>query len=279
MEKKLARSVEEIIYRHPTLNEDDCIIFYIMTPIRNDEDVEEMFWCHMMFGQLPTIELYVRLLDNPETFPTQETQSHWYGMSQTSDDEPTQNNLPFIPNEEVGEASDDDIQEVRMQDIFRDSDDKDNEDIVVASMQLIRAQPISLYNPPAHMQNIGFEQDDTTFVFGSAIPNHIGEEIEISMETSLRKRNSTWVIGKLSGSHTCTTMSMAQDHRKLSSEMVSHSIRELVNSDASLKVKVIIAHILEKYGYIISYRKAWIAKCKAVESLYGNWETSYNDLP
>ncbi|CAK8565945.1 unnamed protein product [Lathyrus sativus] len=72
---------------------------------------------------------------------------------------------------------------------------------------------------------------------------------------------------------------MAQDHRKLSSEIVSHSIRELVNSDASLKVKVIIAHILEKYGYIISYRKAWIAKCKAVESLYGNWETSYNDLP
>ncbi|CAK8576341.1 unnamed protein product [Lathyrus sativus] len=71
---------------------------------------------------------------------------------------------------------------------------------------------------------------------------------------------------------------MSQDHRKLSSEMVSHSIRGLVNRDASLKVKVIIAHILEKYRYIISYRKAWIAKCKAVESLYGNWETSYNNL-
>ncbi|CAK8579098.1 unnamed protein product [Lathyrus sativus] len=72
---------------------------------------------------------------------------------------------------------------------------------------------------------------------------------------------------------------MAQDHRKLSSEMISHNIRELFNQDASLKVKVIIAHILEKYKYIISYRKAWISKCKAIESLYGNWETSYNDLP
>ncbi|CAK8532950.1 unnamed protein product [Lathyrus sativus] len=70
---------------------------------------------------------------------------------------------------------------------------------------------------------------------------------------------------------------MTQDHRKLSSEMISHNIRELVNQDASLKV--IIAHILEKYRYIISYRKTWIAKCKATESLYGNWETSYNDLP
>ncbi|CAK8544856.1 unnamed protein product [Lathyrus sativus] len=72
---------------------------------------------------------------------------------------------------------------------------------------------------------------------------------------------------------------MSQDHRKLDSEIISHSIRELVNNDASLKVKVIQAHIAEKYGYRISYRKAWIAKIKAVEALYGNWETSYNDLP
>ncbi|CAK8577021.1 unnamed protein product [Lathyrus sativus] len=72
---------------------------------------------------------------------------------------------------------------------------------------------------------------------------------------------------------------MSQDHRKLDSEIISHNIRELVNNNASLKVKVIQAHIAEKYGYRISYRKAWIAKIKVVESLYGNWETSYNGLP
>ncbi|CAK8561076.1 unnamed protein product [Lathyrus sativus] len=72
---------------------------------------------------------------------------------------------------------------------------------------------------------------------------------------------------------------MAQDHRKLSSEMISHNIRKLVNRDVSLKLKVIITHILEKYRYIISYRKAWTIKCKAIKSLYRNWETSYNDLP
>ncbi|KAI5442357.1 hypothetical protein KIW84_011435 [Lathyrus oleraceus] len=72
---------------------------------------------------------------------------------------------------------------------------------------------------------------------------------------------------------------MSQDHTKLSSEMISKSIMELVNRDTSIKVKVIIAHVAEKYKYIISYKKAWIAKCKAIKSLYGNWETSYNDLP
>ncbi|CAK8570923.1 unnamed protein product [Lathyrus sativus] len=105
------------------------------------------------------------------------------------------------------------------------------------------------------------------------------QNCNLKCRASLRKRNSKWVIGKLSGPHTCTTTSMAQDHRKLSSEMISDNIRELVNRDASLKVKVIIAHILEKYRYIISYRKAWITECKAIESLYGNWEASYNYLP
>ncbi|XP_050915003.1 uncharacterized protein LOC127129948 [Lathyrus oleraceus] len=96
---------------------------------------------------------------------------------------------------------------------------------------------------------------------------------------SLCKGNSKWKIGKLGGPHTCTTTSMSQDHRKLNSEMISKSIIELVNRDASLNMKVIIAHVVEKYRYIIMYKKAWIAKCKAIESLYGNWETSYNDLP
>ncbi|CAK8565127.1 unnamed protein product [Lathyrus sativus] len=100
-------------------------------------------------------------------------------MSQTSDDEPTQNNEPFIPNEEVGEASDDDLQEVRMQDIFGNNDD---EDIIFASTQLIYTKPISLYNPPAHMHNICMEDDETTSVFGGVIPNHKGDEIEIGME-------------------------------------------------------------------------------------------------
>ncbi|XP_050885294.1 uncharacterized protein LOC127088901 [Lathyrus oleraceus] len=96
---------------------------------------------------------------------------------------------------------------------------------------------------------------------------------------SLHKGNSKWKIGKFGGPHTCITTSMSQDHRKLNSEMISKSIMELVNHNASLKVKVIIAHVAKKYRYIISCKKAWIAKCKVIESLYENWETSYNDLP
>ncbi|XP_050875931.1 uncharacterized protein LOC127079592 [Lathyrus oleraceus] len=325
IEKKLQSCVEDIIYRHPLINGDDDTVFYVMAPIENDEDVKSMFQCHIPFSQLPTIEIYVRLLENLETYPTQSIQSQQYGMSQTIDEEPTQNNEPFIPNEEVSDNSEDDQEDVRFEDLFGVSDDDGNEDIIDTSTVAPRAQPISLYNPHVHMQNISLDDAEPISIFGSFVPIHNADEIEEGIEfenkevcvvalqqwhikrsldysvtkydnvcyvikcinstcnfkckVSLRKGNSKWRVGKSGGPHTCTTTSMSQDHTKPSLEMISKSIMELVNHDASLKVKVIIAHIAEKYRYIISYRKAWIAKCKTIESLYGNWETSYNDLP
>ncbi|XP_050909859.1 uncharacterized protein LOC127123699 [Lathyrus oleraceus] len=315
-----------------------------MTPIETHEDVKSMFQCHIALSQLPTIEIYVRLVENLEEqpshnenleeqpthnenlcYPTQSVQSHEYGMSQAIDEEPTQNKEPFIPNEEVGDNSEDDLEEVRFEDLFGVSDDDGNEYIFDTPTVALRAQPISLYNPPVHMQNISLDDAEPISIFGSFIQTHNADEIEEGIEyenkeecvlalqrwhikcsldfsvvksdnvrfiikcrnstcnfkcmVSLRKGNSRWRVGKSGGPHTCTTTSMSQDHTKLSSKMISKSIMELVNRDASLKVKVIIAHVAEKYRYIISYKKAWIAKCKAIESLYGNWETSYSDLP
>ncbi|XP_050909862.1 uncharacterized protein LOC127123702 [Lathyrus oleraceus] len=72
---------------------------------------------------------------------------------------------------------------------------------------------------------------------------------------------------------------MSQDHRKLDSNLICDNIKSLINSDASLKVKHIIAHIRETFNYTISYKKAWISKNKAITAIYGNWETLYNNLP
>lgn len=47
----------------------------------------------------------------------------------------------------------------------------------------------------------------------------------------------------------------------------------------SIKVKVIISHIQEQYNYTITYRKTWMTKNKAIKTIYGNWEKSYNDFP
>ncbi|XP_057756101.1 uncharacterized protein LOC130975304 [Arachis stenosperma] len=41
----------------------------------------------------------------------------------------------------------------------------------------------------------------------------------------------------------------------------------------------VIAEVQSKFNYTISYRKAWLAKQKAVESIFGGWEASYEALP
>ncbi|XP_050908317.1 uncharacterized protein LOC127121936 [Lathyrus oleraceus] len=195
IEKKLQRYVEDIIYRQPLFNGDDNTVFHIMIPIKTDEDVRSMFQCHVTLSQLPSIEIYVRLVDIPEEqpsdnveeqpshcYPTQFVQSHDYGMSQAIDEEPTQNNEPFIPNEEVGENSEDDLEDIRFEDLFGVSDDDGNEEILDTSAVALRAQPISLYNPPAHMQNISLDDAEPSSVFGSFIPTHNSDEIEEGIE-------------------------------------------------------------------------------------------------
>ena len=43
--------------------------------------------------------------------------------------------------------------------------------------------------------------------------------------------------------------------------------------------KMIIRHIEQTYQYTISYLKAWRAKQKAFEMLFGTYEASYDNLP
>ncbi|XP_058784186.1 uncharacterized protein LOC131658956 [Vicia villosa] len=99
------------------------------------------------------------------------------------------------------------------------------------------------------------------------------------LHASYRKRSDSWVIGYISQDHTCVNTNVSQDHRKLSYDIICQEILHLVDKDPSLKVKTIISHIVSTYNYTLSYRKAWLAKTKAIELVYGNWEDSYKRLP
>ena len=46
-----------------------------------------------------------------------------------------------------------------------------------------------------------------------------------------------------------------------------------------MKVSIIISHIRTTYKYTPSYKKAWIARTKVVEQVFGNWEDSFKELP
>ncbi|RYR54321.1 hypothetical protein Ahy_A06g029581 [Arachis hypogaea] len=88
-----------------------------------------------------------------------------------------------------------------------------------------------------------------------------------------------WEIRRYNGSHTSTRSTISQDHSKLDSKIVAKAIKPLVEVDPSIKVKSVIAEVRSKFNYTISYRKTWLAKQQAVESIFGGWEASYEALP
>ncbi|XP_052107437.1 uncharacterized protein LOC127740493 [Arachis duranensis] len=85
--------------------------------------------------------------------------------------------------------------------------------------------------------------------------------------------------GRYNGKHTCTMGTISQDHAKLDSDTIADAIRPLVEADHSIKVKSVIAEVQGRFNYTVSYRKAWLAKQKAVVKVFGDWEVSYQTLP
>ncbi|RYR09980.1 hypothetical protein Ahy_B05g078427 [Arachis hypogaea] len=121
-----------------------------------------------------------------------------------------------------------------------------------------------------------YESEPLTFY---AKCTQYGSGCDWLIRISLISRKYCWVIRRYNGSHTCTRATISQDHSKLDSITIAEAIKPLVEADPSLKVKSVIAEVQSKFNYTVSYRKAWLAKQRAVEKIFGGWEASYEALP
>ncbi|XP_057755689.1 uncharacterized protein LOC130974863 [Arachis stenosperma] len=121
-----------------------------------------------------------------------------------------------------------------------------------------------------------YESEPLTFY---AKCTQYGSGCDWLIRVSLISRKYCWVIRRYNGSHTCTRATISQDHAKLDSITIAEAIKPLVEADPSLKVKSVIAEVQSKFNYTVSYRKAWLAKQRAVEKIFGGWEASYEALP
>ncbi|XP_016192863.1 uncharacterized protein LOC107633778 [Arachis ipaensis] len=99
------------------------------------------------------------------------------------------------------------------------------------------------------------------------------------IRASLIRKKACWESRRYNGKYTCTMGTISQDHPKLDSDTIADAIRPLVEADPSIKVKSVIAEIQGRFNYTVSYRKAWLAKQKAVAKVFGDWEVSYQILP
>ncbi|RYR24778.1 hypothetical protein Ahy_B02g058317 [Arachis hypogaea] len=121
-----------------------------------------------------------------------------------------------------------------------------------------------------------YESEPLTFY---AKCTQYGSGCDWVIRVSLISRKYCWVIRRYNGSHTCTRATISQDHSKLDSITIAEAIKPLVEADPSIKVKSVIAEVQSKFNYTVSYRKAWLAKQRAVEKIFGGWEASYKALP
>ena len=72
---------------------------------------------------------------------------------------------------------------------------------------------------------------------------------------------------------------LSQDHINFDSSKIAAIIVNSVKSNPLISIKSLVAEIKNWYGYSVSYKKAWIAKQKALAMKFSDWEESYNHLP
>ncbi|RYR28683.1 hypothetical protein Ahy_B01g052831 [Arachis hypogaea] len=94
------------------------------------------------------------------------------------------------------------------------------------------------------------------------------------IRASLIRKNGCSEIKRYDGKHTCTMGTISQDHAKLDLDTIADAIRLLIKADPLIKMKSIIAEVQSRFNYIVSYRKAWLAKQKAVPKVFGDWKVS-----
>ncbi|KAH1249496.1 hypothetical protein GmHk_05G012833 [Glycine max] len=98
------------------------------------------------------------------------------------------------------------------------------------------------------------------------------------MGAIISKKTDTWKVTQWGGPHTCLNMTMTQDHEKLDSDLIATCVVGMIREDPSIKISLIQERINSEFAYKVSYKKAWLAKIKAIAIEYGDWHESYAKL-
>ncbi|KAH1188168.1 hypothetical protein GmHk_U059920 [Glycine max] len=98
------------------------------------------------------------------------------------------------------------------------------------------------------------------------------------IRTILSKKIDTWKVTQWGGPHTCLNMTITQDHEKLDSDLIATCVVGMIREDPSIKISLIQERINSEFAYKVSYKKAWLAKQKAIAIEYGDWDESYAKL-
>ncbi|GKB96905.1 MULE transposase domain-containing protein [Tanacetum coccineum] len=94
-----------------------------------------------------------------------------------------------------------------------------------------------------------------------------------------KKNHHLWKITRWVDAHNCFGSCIGNNNRNLNSETIASYILHSIEKDVEYPVKSIQAYIKNKLNVDVSYWKAWHSRRKAIETLYGTWESNFDMLP
>ncbi|KAK4389570.1 hypothetical protein Sango_2294000 [Sesamum angolense] len=85
-------------------------------------------------------------------------------------------------------------------------------------------------------------------------------------------------ITKYAGPHTCLMNDISVEHGNLGKSMIATHLLGMVRQDPAYDIKFVQQNVKDRFGFEISYHKAWQSLKAAREQVYGTWESSVKKL-
>ncbi|XP_050236398.1 uncharacterized protein LOC126686400 [Mercurialis annua] len=88
----------------------------------------------------------------------------------------------------------------------------------------------------------------------------------------------TWTLTKYKGPHMCKYFVTGRDHRNFGASRIADFIKDQVLEQRDIRIKTLLACIWERFFAMPTYKRPWLAKEKAICSVYGNWNDSFAEV-
>ncbi|VFQ79379.1 unnamed protein product [Cuscuta campestris] len=99
-------------------------------------------------------------------------------------------------------------------------------------------------------------------------------------QTAKGKKSDHWLLKNYHQRHTCRPdYSHGGDDRNITSQFIARMLFRKLRVDPEYKVKLIRHVVTELYKVPVSYKKCWLARLIASETLCGSWKNSYKQVP
>ena len=99
------------------------------------------------------------------------------------------------------------------------------------------------------------------------------------MRASYKESLGVWQMGMWVDNHNCMAATSANDNDNVTSSFISGLILRKIEIDIGYTVKAIQGDVKTFLGVDVKYKKAWHARRKAVDQIYGDWSSNFDDLP